>query len=194
MPSFRKLRLISYTRSNPAYREPLQIELRRYAQVQINIQSIVMRNKRTQRPVAGLFIVDCQRNTVDRVNVFAEYFDLTSAEARVLAQLISGKGLTVAARHLDIARSTARTHFCKHIGKNRHPSTNRTCPTFFRQLSLAKDMHPPRASDVCRWAALTYNIQQWIRQCEQTSIGSRAVCPRTGRIRQHLRSAAQIAI
>ena len=70
-----------------------------------------------KRPVAGLFIVDCQRNTVDRVNVFAEYFDLTSAEARVLAQLISGEGLTVAARHLDIARSTARTHLASILEK-----------------------------------------------------------------------------
>jgi DNA-binding CsgD family transcriptional regulator len=70
-----------------------------------------------ERPVGGLFIVDCQRNTVDRVNVFAEYFDLTSAEARVLAQLISGEGLTVAARHLDIARSTARTHLARILEK-----------------------------------------------------------------------------
>ena len=68
-------------------------------------------------PVAGLVMVDCQRNTVDRVNVFTEYFDLTSAEARVLAQLISGEGLTVAAQHLDIARSTARTHLARILEK-----------------------------------------------------------------------------
>ena len=68
-------------------------------------------------PVAGLVIVDYQKNTVDRVNVFTEYFGLTSAEARVLAQLISGEGLTVAARHLDIARSTARTHLARILEK-----------------------------------------------------------------------------
>jgi DNA-binding CsgD family transcriptional regulator len=61
-------------------------------------------------PVAGLFIVDCQRGTDDRVDVFADLFELTSAETRVLAQLISGEGLTIAARRLNIARSTARSH------------------------------------------------------------------------------------
>jgi len=63
-----------------------------------------------ERPVAGLFIVDCQRGTADRVDVFADLFELTSAETRVLAQLISGEGLTIAARRLNIARSTARSH------------------------------------------------------------------------------------
>jgi DNA-binding CsgD family transcriptional regulator len=63
-----------------------------------------------ERPVAGLFMVDCQRGTADRVDVFADLFDLTSAEARVLAQMISGEGLTITARRLNIARSTARSH------------------------------------------------------------------------------------
>jgi DNA-binding CsgD family transcriptional regulator len=63
-----------------------------------------------ERPVAGLFIVDCQRGTADRVDVFADLFELTPAETRVLAQLISGEGLTIAARRLNIARSTARSH------------------------------------------------------------------------------------
>ncbi len=70
-----------------------------------------------ERPVAGLFIVDCQRNAMDRVNVFADLFALTSAEARVLAQLVSGEGLTVAARRINIARSTARTHLARILEK-----------------------------------------------------------------------------
>jgi DNA-binding CsgD family transcriptional regulator len=63
-----------------------------------------------EQPVAGLFIVDCQQGTADRVAVFADLFELTSAETRVLAQMISGEGLTIAARRLNIARSTARSH------------------------------------------------------------------------------------
>ncbi len=63
-----------------------------------------------ERPVASLFIADCQRGTADRLDVFADLFELTSAEARVLAQMISGEGLTVAATRLNIARSTARSH------------------------------------------------------------------------------------
>jgi DNA-binding CsgD family transcriptional regulator len=62
------------------------------------------------RPVAGLFIVDCGRGITNRVNVFADLFALTPAEARVLAQLISGEALTLAAKRLNIARSTARYH------------------------------------------------------------------------------------
>ena len=63
-----------------------------------------------ERPVAGLLIVDCQQDTTNRVYVFADLFELTSAEARVLAQMILGEGLTIAARRLNIARSTARSH------------------------------------------------------------------------------------
>jgi DNA-binding CsgD family transcriptional regulator len=63
-----------------------------------------------ERPVASLFIADCQRGTADRLDVFADLFELTSAEARVLAQMILGEGLTVAATRLNIARSTARSH------------------------------------------------------------------------------------
>jgi DNA-binding CsgD family transcriptional regulator len=62
------------------------------------------------RPVAGLFIVDCRLGTNNRVSVFADLFALTPAEARVLAQLVSGEGLTIVAKRLNIARSTARTH------------------------------------------------------------------------------------
>jgi DNA-binding CsgD family transcriptional regulator len=70
-----------------------------------------------EHPVAGLIIVDCRRGPADRVNVFSDLFDLTSAEARVLAQLISGEGLTIAAKRLNIARSTARTHLTRILEK-----------------------------------------------------------------------------
>ncbi len=61
-------------------------------------------------PVAGLVMVNCKRGITDRINVFADIFGLTSAEARVVSQLVSGGGLTKAASHLNIARSTGRSH------------------------------------------------------------------------------------
>jgi DNA-binding CsgD family transcriptional regulator len=64
----------------------------------------------SERPVAGLILADCQSGSDARTGVFVDLFDLTSGEARVLAQLVSGKGLPIVARRLDISRSTARTH------------------------------------------------------------------------------------
>ncbi len=63
-----------------------------------------------ENPAAGLVIVDSKQETIDRIKAFADLFGLTSAEARVFAQLISGSGLTKAAVRLNIARSTARAH------------------------------------------------------------------------------------
>ena len=68
-------------------------------------------------PIAGLVIVDCKRRITDRINVFAHLFGLTSAEARVVSQLVSGGGLTKAASHLNIARSTARFHLTNILEK-----------------------------------------------------------------------------
>jgi DNA-binding CsgD family transcriptional regulator len=73
-------------------------------------------------PVAGLVMVDCQRGITDRINVFADLFGLTSTEARVVSQLVSGGGLTQAASRLNIARSTARyhlTHILEKTGAHR---------------------------------------------------------------------------
>ena len=67
-----------------------------------------------EHPVAGLVMVDCKRGITGRINVFADLFGLTSAEARVVSQLVLGGGLTKAAPRLKIARSTARFHL-KHI-------------------------------------------------------------------------------
>jgi DNA-binding CsgD family transcriptional regulator len=64
--------------------------------------------------VTGLLTVECQRGTVGRIDAFVEYFGLTSAEARVLSELVSGGGITRAAARLNIAASTAQTHV-KHI-------------------------------------------------------------------------------
>jgi DNA-binding CsgD family transcriptional regulator len=67
-------------------------------------------------PVAGLVIVDCQRVLAERIKTFADLFGLTPGEERVVAQLVSGRGLTKAASRLNIALSTARSHL-KHISE-----------------------------------------------------------------------------
>ena len=70
-----------------------------------------------EHPVAGLIMVDCKRGITDRINVFADLFGLTSAEVRVVSQLVSGGGLTKAASQLNIARSTARSHLSNILEK-----------------------------------------------------------------------------
>ena len=68
-------------------------------------------------PFAGLLIFDCKRGISDRVKVFSELFALTSAETRVLSQLLSGGGVTHAASQLNIAQSTAQTHLKRILEK-----------------------------------------------------------------------------
>ena len=53
MPSLRKFRLISYTRSSAADDEPLQVQLGRDAQKQIDIERVVMRAERPRHRAAG---------------------------------------------------------------------------------------------------------------------------------------------
>jgi DNA-binding CsgD family transcriptional regulator len=68
-------------------------------------------------PVAGLLIFDCKREISDRVEAFSELFALTSAETRVLSQLLPGGGVTHAATQLNIAQSTAQTHLKRILEK-----------------------------------------------------------------------------
>jgi DNA-binding CsgD family transcriptional regulator len=67
--------------------------------------------------VAGLLIFDCRRDIFDRVKVFSELFALTSAETRVLSQLLLKGGVTQAAMRLNIAQSTAQTHLKRILEK-----------------------------------------------------------------------------
>ena len=67
--------------------------------------------------VAGLVIFDCQRWNSDRVKVFSKLFALTSAEKRVLSQLLAGGGVTHAATQLNIAQSTVQTHLKRILEK-----------------------------------------------------------------------------
>ena len=64
--------------------------------------------------VAGLLIFDCKRGISDRVKVFSELFALTSAETRVLSQLLSEGSVSHAARQ---AQSTVQTHLKRILEK-----------------------------------------------------------------------------
>jgi hypothetical protein len=77
--------------------------------------------------IVGLVIFDCKRWNSDRVKVFSELFALTSAETRVLSQLLSEGSVSHAARQLDIAQSTVQTHL-KRIWKRRVPTAWQSLP------------------------------------------------------------------
>jgi DNA-binding CsgD family transcriptional regulator len=66
---------------------------------------------------AAIFIVDPEHYVIPRLAAFALRYRLTPGEARVLNELVSGQGLVAAARSLDIAESTARTHLRRVFGK-----------------------------------------------------------------------------
>ena len=53
MPSFRKLRLISIHTVQAADNQPLQIQLRRNAKIQIHVESVVMGDERARRCASG---------------------------------------------------------------------------------------------------------------------------------------------
>jgi DNA-binding CsgD family transcriptional regulator len=59
---------------------------------------------------AVMFIVDPEHYAVPRFEAFASFYQLTSAEARILKEIVRGKGLLAATTKLGVAESTARTH------------------------------------------------------------------------------------
>jgi DNA-binding CsgD family transcriptional regulator len=59
---------------------------------------------------AAIFIIDPETYALPSFEAFAALHRLTRAETRVLAQIISGKGLVAAAEKLRIGQATARTH------------------------------------------------------------------------------------
>jgi hypothetical protein len=102
-------------------------------------------------PVCGLFIVDCQRGTAARLHVFADLFNLTSAQVRVLAQVISGEGLTMAARRLnmrDQRRDLISTIFCK---KPAPIGRQNLCGFFLRQQFLGTGAGPSQPCGASLW-------------------------------------------
>jgi DNA-binding CsgD family transcriptional regulator len=62
------------------------------------------------RPAAALFVVDPASDFSAAAKQFADRFGLTSAEGRVLAELLAGKGLHTTAARLGTSDATARTH------------------------------------------------------------------------------------
>jgi DNA-binding CsgD family transcriptional regulator len=90
-----------------------------------------------ERLAAGLIIVDWRLKTTDRIKVFAELFGLTSGEARVVAQLVSGHGLGKAAARLDIAESTVRSHLT-HIMEKTDTHRQAELVKLFYEVTLPK--------------------------------------------------------
>jgi DNA-binding CsgD family transcriptional regulator len=66
---------------------------------------------------AAIFIVNPEHYAILRLDSFAFQYGLTPGEARVLNQIVSGRGLVAASRNLDIAESTTRTHLRRIFGK-----------------------------------------------------------------------------
>jgi DNA-binding CsgD family transcriptional regulator len=66
------------------------------------------------RPAVAVFVVDPSAGFAAQIQRFAARFGLTSAETRVLAEIIAGNGLLAAAAQLKITEATVRTH-AKHI-------------------------------------------------------------------------------
>jgi DNA-binding CsgD family transcriptional regulator len=66
---------------------------------------------------ATIFIVDLEHYAIPRLDAFSLRYGLTPSEARVLNEIVSGQGLVAAARSLDIAESTARTHLRRVFSK-----------------------------------------------------------------------------
>ena len=67
-----------------------------------------------EKPAVAVMITDPLANFGVHVRSFASKFGLTAAEARVLGEIILGKGLLAAAARLYISEATARAH-AKHI-------------------------------------------------------------------------------
>lgn len=70
-----------------------------------------------EHPAAAVFVVDPGADLLARVQHFAARFGLTGAETRVLAEIISGNGIHVAAGKLKVTEGTARTHAKRVLAK-----------------------------------------------------------------------------
>jgi DNA-binding CsgD family transcriptional regulator len=62
------------------------------------------------QPAAALIVADQSAGTAAHLRSFSAKFGLTAGEARVLAEIIIGKGLAAAAAQLRITHATARSH------------------------------------------------------------------------------------
>ena len=120
--------------------------------------------------VAGLLLFPCRRGISDRVTIFSQLFALTPAEARILAQLLSGGGMSHIASQLGIAQSTAQTHVKRILEKT---STHRqaelvqifyeiTIPSCGRDAAKKKEAAPWQAV----WAPASENEGRW-RLCQR---------------------------
>jgi DNA-binding CsgD family transcriptional regulator len=107
--------------------------------------------------VAGLLIFDYQRSILDRVKVFSELFALTSAEARVLSQLLLGGGVTQAAMQLNIAQSTAQTHLKRILEKTGTHRQAELVKVFYEVTIPWCGRAPAKAERLAPWQAAWFS-------------------------------------
>jgi DNA-binding CsgD family transcriptional regulator len=62
------------------------------------------------RPAAAVFVVDPTAGLAAKIDRVSAQFGLTTAETRVLTEIIRGSGLLAAAAKLKITELTARSH------------------------------------------------------------------------------------
>jgi DNA-binding CsgD family transcriptional regulator len=67
-------------------------------------------NRQDASAAAVVFIIDPELYALPSFEAFATLYGLTRAEARVLQEIIGGKGLVAAAGKLRVSEATARTH------------------------------------------------------------------------------------
>jgi DNA-binding CsgD family transcriptional regulator len=71
----------------------------------------------SRQPTAMVFVSDPERTSDPTAYSLRQEFGLTAAEAGVAKEILSGRGLKVAARRLGISPTTVRTHLTAVFGK-----------------------------------------------------------------------------
>jgi DNA-binding CsgD family transcriptional regulator len=94
------------------------------------------------RPAVAIFVVDSAAGFSAQTQRFAARFKLTSAESRVLEEVIGGSGLLAAAADLKISEKTARTHLTHIFDKT---ATTRQTELIRRFFDSALPGSPGRA-------------------------------------------------
>jgi DNA-binding CsgD family transcriptional regulator len=85
-----------------------------------------------EKPSAVLLILDFQHHTVASFEAFSALHGLTDAEARILREILGGKGVVAAAAKLGVSETTARTHMQRVFEKTGTNRQTELLCAFFR--------------------------------------------------------------
>ncbi len=67
--------------------------------------------------LVGIFILDPDHHDTPQPDMIADMFNLTSSEARIVCDLVTGKSLETAADRAGVTLSTARTYLKRTFAK-----------------------------------------------------------------------------